>query len=52
MHTFDMQALHTALDDERRARDLSWVELAADINKPFKGTSPIPVSRTAMKWYF
>jgi hypothetical protein len=44
MHTFDMQALHTTLDDERRVRDLSWVDLAADINRPFKGTTSIPIS--------
>jgi hypothetical protein len=49
MHTFDMQALHTALDDERRARDLSWAELAADINRPFKGTTSIPINVNTIK---
>jgi hypothetical protein len=49
MHTFDLRALHAALDDERRARDLSWVELAADINKPFKGTTSIPINVSTIK---
>ena len=41
---FDMRALHTALDDERRARKLTWDELAAEINAPFKHTPSIPIS--------
>jgi hypothetical protein len=49
MRTFDMQALHTALDDERGARDLNWVELAADINKPFSGTTSIPINVSTIK---
>jgi hypothetical protein len=49
MHIFDMQALHTALDDERLARDLSWAELAAEINKPFKGTTSIPINVSTIK---
>jgi hypothetical protein len=44
MHTFDMQALHAALDEKRCALGLSWEELATDINKPFKGTTSIPIS--------
>jgi hypothetical protein len=44
MHHFDMQALHAALDDERRALGLGWEELTAEINKPFKGTTSIPIS--------
>jgi hypothetical protein len=44
-----MQALHSGLDDERRARNLSWPELAADINKPFKGTTSIPISVSTIK---
>jgi hypothetical protein len=49
MHTFDMQALHMALDDERCARGLSWTELTADINKPFKGTTSIPINASTIR---
>jgi hypothetical protein len=49
LYEFDMNALHAALDDERRARDLSWSELAAKINEPFKGTSSLPISVTTIK---
>jgi hypothetical protein len=39
-----MEALCTALDAARRAGNLSWVELAAQINEPFKGTPSIPIN--------
>ena len=39
-----MRALQCALDDERRARKLTWDELAAEINAPFKHTPSIPIS--------
>jgi hypothetical protein len=41
---FDMRALQTTLDDERRARKLTWDQLAAEINAPFKHTPSIPIS--------
>jgi hypothetical protein len=41
---FDMKQLHATLDAERRARGLSWIELASEINKPFEGTSSIPIN--------
>ncbi len=41
---FDMKRLHATLDAERGARGLSWIELTAEINKPFDGTSSIPIS--------
>jgi hypothetical protein len=41
---FDMRALQTALDDERRARKLTWDQLAAEINAPFEHTPSIPIS--------
>jgi hypothetical protein len=44
MLDFDLHALHAALDGERRARGLTWIELAAQINEPFKHTSSIPIS--------
>jgi|ERR1700677_83392 hypothetical protein len=46
---FDMNALHATLDAERRARHLSWAELAAEINEPFRGTSSLPISITTIK---
>ncbi|HEY1864851.1 MAG TPA: hypothetical protein VGG77_14470 [Roseiarcus sp.] len=44
MFKFDMGALHAALDSERRARGLTWDQLAAEINEPFKSTPSIPIS--------
>jgi hypothetical protein len=41
---FDMHALQTTLDDERRARKLTWDQLAAEINAPFEHTPSIPIS--------
>jgi hypothetical protein len=46
---FDMNALHAALDAERLARQLNWGDLAAEINKPFLGTSSTPISVTTIK---
>jgi hypothetical protein len=39
-----MRALQAALDGERRARGLTWDQLAAEINQPFKHTPSIPIS--------
>jgi hypothetical protein len=44
MLEFDMRALQDALDGERRASRLSWDQLAAEINEPFKHTPSIPIS--------
>ena len=44
MHPFDIRALSDALDAERRARELTWAGLIAEINEPFKGTTSIPIS--------
>ena len=44
MLKFDMRALQNALDGQRRARKLTWDELAAEINEPFKHTPSIPIS--------
>lgn len=41
---FDMRALQATLDDERRARKLTWDQLAAEINAPFKHSPSIPIS--------
>jgi transcriptional regulator with XRE-family HTH domain len=46
---FDIKALHAVLDTERRARGLSWTELAAQINEPFNGTSSIPISLSTIR---
>lgn len=37
LRAFDIDALHEALDAERSARGLTWSELAAEINEPFRG---------------
>ncbi|HTW50293.1 MAG TPA: hypothetical protein VME45_00160 [Stellaceae bacterium] len=39
-----MNQLHATLNAERRARGLSWVDLAGEINKPFDGNPSIPIS--------
>jgi transcriptional regulator with XRE-family HTH domain len=44
LQKFDMQALQEALDAARRARGLTWVALAAELNVPFEGTPSIPIS--------
>jgi hypothetical protein len=49
MRLFDMRAFHAAVDEQRRARGLSWVELAAEVNRPFEGTSSIPISAATIR---
>lgn len=39
-----MSALYSAVDTERRARELTWVELAAQVNQPFQHTTSIPIN--------
>ncbi len=39
-----MGALQAALDGERRARGLTWDQLAAEINEPFKSMPSTPIS--------
>jgi hypothetical protein len=46
---FDIKLLHATLDAERRARGLSWVELASEINRPFEGTSSIPIGISTIR---
>ncbi len=46
---FDMQALCSALDEARRARNLSWGELTTGINEPFKGKSSIPINVSTIR---
>ncbi|MGC1784792.1 MAG: hypothetical protein WA708_19920 [Acidobacteriaceae bacterium] len=43
MYEFDMKAFHRAVDERRRERGLSWIELAAEVNRPFEHTSSIPI---------
>ena len=38
-----MRALQAAFDGERRARGLTWDQLAAEINQAFKHTPSIPI---------
>ncbi len=44
MESFDMLALHRALDERRRAMDYTWKQVAAEINRPFEATDSIPIS--------
>jgi transcriptional regulator with XRE-family HTH domain len=44
MNLFNMRVFHTELDEQRRARGLSWTQLAAEINRPFESTPSIPIS--------
>jgi transcriptional regulator with XRE-family HTH domain len=44
MNLFNMRAFHAELDEQRRARGLSWTQLAAEINRPFESTLSIPIS--------
>lgn len=44
-----MQALYDAMDGQRRERGLSWVELAREINGPFKHTPSIPIHLTTLR---
>lgn len=44
-----MNALQAALDDERRARGLTWNELSAAISEPFKNTPSIPISMGTLR---
>jgi len=49
LRRFDMVTLHAALDHERRARALSWADVTAEINKPFKHTTSIPISVSTLR---
>ncbi len=43
LHRFDMRAFHAALDIARQVKGLSWAELAVQTNRPFEGTTSIPI---------
>jgi hypothetical protein len=49
LNRFDMKLLRVTLDAERRSHRLSWIELAADINRPFQGTPSIPINVSTIK---
>jgi hypothetical protein len=44
-----MHAFHAALDSARQARGLSWAELAAETNRPFEGTTSIPIHPATLR---
>jgi hypothetical protein len=46
---FDLAELHRVLDEARQAEDLSWKDLAADINVPFGQTTSIPISVSTIR---
>jgi hypothetical protein len=49
LHRFDMRAFHAALDAARQAKSLSWAELAAQTNRPFAGTTSIPIHPATLR---
>jgi hypothetical protein len=48
-YEFDMTALCAALDAARGARGLSWADLVAEINAPFKFVPSIPISPATIR---
>lgn len=49
LRRFDMRAFHAALDAARQAKGLSWAELAAQTNRPFEGTTSIPIHPATLR---
>lgn len=49
MYLFSMRAFHAELDAQRRARGLSWTQLAAEINRPFESTPSIPINPATLR---
>jgi len=49
LRNFDMGGLQAALDTARQAQGLTWVTLAAEINRPFEGTPSIPISVSTLR---
>jgi hypothetical protein len=53
LRRFDMRAFHAALDAAldaaRLAKRLSWAELAAETNRPFEGTTSIPIHAATLR---
>jgi hypothetical protein len=49
LRRFDMRAFHAALDAARQAKGLSWAELAAETNRPFEGTTSIPIHPATLR---
>jgi transcriptional regulator with XRE-family HTH domain len=44
MDLFDMRAFYAELDERRRSLNLTWTQLAAEINRPLETTPSIPIS--------
>lgn len=49
LRRFDMRAFHSVLDQARQAKGLSWAELAAEANRPFEGTTSIPIHPATLR---
>lgn len=49
LRRFDMGAFHAALDAARQAKGLSWIELAAETNRPLEGTTSIPIHPATLR---
>jgi hypothetical protein len=44
LRSFDMAALYSALETERRNRGLTWQQLTAEVDEPFRHVPSIPIS--------
>ena len=49
LRRFDMRAFHAALDGTRQTRGLTWAELATETNRPFEGTTSIPIHPATLR---
>ncbi|GGA63233.1 hypothetical protein GCM10011507_13600 [Edaphobacter acidisoli] len=49
MLRFDMGAFYRAVDEHRQRRGLNWVELAAEVNRPFEGNTSIPIHAATIR---
>ncbi len=49
LRRFEMDRLCDALEEARRERGLMWVELMAEINRVFKGTTSIPITLSTVR---
>lgn len=46
---FNMRAFHAELDEQRRARGLTWTQVAMEINRPFESTPSIPINPATLR---
>lgn len=49
MKRFDLTAFHAAVDERRCTLGLTWEEAMDQINRPFEGTTSIPISISTVR---